>query len=331
MEKVYRLLRNNLETGPFTIEELRQQKLMSSDLVWVDGECRCWLSPTEFDQWQQSRKPGVQEKTTSPEPKANNTSIHQKTSFAPSVNDQWYVSEEMQLERRAEELRTQVLTTAASCIFDKPNRSTARIINSTPVLSEDMDDIEIVYHRKENTITASHLIAACLIGLVCYGGWRNGWAPVKTRDDVVTSVALPYQPELPKASPVVQFSTELWASSNRQEGLTDVASVEGADAVDEVRKYKVAAKQIVQVSNAAKIEADSAPEPVIVKEQVLVETGTAMDSEMVSKTETAVNEQLKGEEPEKKKGIGQVIKGLFKKKNKKINEEEEQQQISTAS
>ncbi|MER3464750.1 MAG: hypothetical protein C4329_10430 [Chitinophagaceae bacterium] len=50
MKKVYRLLRNNVQSGPFTIDELLQQHLKASDLVWVEGR-NAWHHPFEMDEF----------------------------------------------------------------------------------------------------------------------------------------------------------------------------------------------------------------------------------------------------------------------------------------
>src|SRR6476661_6296156 len=47
--KCYLLLRNNVETGPFTITELAEQQLKTTDLVWIEGQSTLWKYPTELD------------------------------------------------------------------------------------------------------------------------------------------------------------------------------------------------------------------------------------------------------------------------------------------
>ena len=37
MHKVYLLLRNNRQTGPYSLDELLKLNLKPFDLVWVDG------------------------------------------------------------------------------------------------------------------------------------------------------------------------------------------------------------------------------------------------------------------------------------------------------
>jgi len=46
--KRYFLLRDNRESGPFTMEQLAQKGLKPRDLLWVEGEGRNWCYPSEL-------------------------------------------------------------------------------------------------------------------------------------------------------------------------------------------------------------------------------------------------------------------------------------------
>lgn len=46
----YFLLRENNESGPFTLEEIRSRNLLKTDLVWVEGLSTQWQHPTELDE-----------------------------------------------------------------------------------------------------------------------------------------------------------------------------------------------------------------------------------------------------------------------------------------
>src|SRR5688500_1278687 len=48
MQKIYLLLRNNKQSGPFTREELLQQGLKKHDLNWVEGRSAGWRNPEEI-------------------------------------------------------------------------------------------------------------------------------------------------------------------------------------------------------------------------------------------------------------------------------------------
>jgi len=49
--RVYRLLRNNREEGPFTSEELIQKNLKPYDLIWIDGRSAAWNYPAELPEF----------------------------------------------------------------------------------------------------------------------------------------------------------------------------------------------------------------------------------------------------------------------------------------
>jgi len=45
----YYLLRNNQELGPYFLSELKAMPLFSTDLIWLEGESKCWKHPAEFE------------------------------------------------------------------------------------------------------------------------------------------------------------------------------------------------------------------------------------------------------------------------------------------
>ena len=49
MDKIYKLLRNNQQTGPYTFEELVQTGLKPFDLIWADGRTAGWMYPSEIE------------------------------------------------------------------------------------------------------------------------------------------------------------------------------------------------------------------------------------------------------------------------------------------
>lgn len=57
MQKVYLLLRSNKQTGPYSLEELLHLNLKPFDLVWVEGRSAAWQYPSEIP----SLKPYVPE------------------------------------------------------------------------------------------------------------------------------------------------------------------------------------------------------------------------------------------------------------------------------
>jgi hypothetical protein len=48
MEKMYLLLRNNKQSGPFSLNELVNLDLKSLDLIWEEGKSKSWAYPSEI-------------------------------------------------------------------------------------------------------------------------------------------------------------------------------------------------------------------------------------------------------------------------------------------
>ncbi len=46
----YLLLRNNKESGPYTLPELEAKGLKPYDLVWVEGKSAAWRYPSEVEE-----------------------------------------------------------------------------------------------------------------------------------------------------------------------------------------------------------------------------------------------------------------------------------------
>ena len=51
--KIYRLLRNNKETGPFAYEELVGMGLKAYDLIWKEGKSAAWRYPSELPEFKE--------------------------------------------------------------------------------------------------------------------------------------------------------------------------------------------------------------------------------------------------------------------------------------
>lgn len=47
---MYRILRNNKEQGPYSLDELVQLSLRPYDLIWIEGKSACWRYPAEVEE-----------------------------------------------------------------------------------------------------------------------------------------------------------------------------------------------------------------------------------------------------------------------------------------
>lgn len=171
MQKVYSLLRNNKQTGPYTLQELVQLSLKPTDLVWVEGKSAGWSYPSEIE----SLRPYTMEDTPVQEevlreaatPKSllnTKTSLETNTSESkstgtthifisfPSGNQNTFTrhefpivsssdeeSPEAKLERKAQELRTKIQAFAA-------NKQEAKNSNDPDIkYTRSLDDIKEEY------------------------------------------------------------------------------------------------------------------------------------------------------------------------------------------
>src|ERR1700691_5253811 len=46
----YLLLRDNKQSGPYSLEDLKTKGLKAYDLVWVEGRSAAWRYPSEIDE-----------------------------------------------------------------------------------------------------------------------------------------------------------------------------------------------------------------------------------------------------------------------------------------
>src|SRR3954465_7491038 len=63
MDHIYRILRDNKERGPLSLEELLQLSLKPHDLIWIEGKSAGWRYPSEID----SLKPYLENSLPTPQ------------------------------------------------------------------------------------------------------------------------------------------------------------------------------------------------------------------------------------------------------------------------
>ena len=90
MQKPYSLLRNNKQSGPYSLEELLLLNLKPFDLVWVEGKSGGWSYSTEIDALKQhvEKAPEKEEKKVVAEKKDDFVATEKKiTSTHPISSD----------------------------------------------------------------------------------------------------------------------------------------------------------------------------------------------------------------------------------------------------
>ena len=302
MKKVYLLLRNNQQRGPFTFDELVKQGLKPTDLVWEEGRSHAWCYPSELPEFKTVADPAIQKPPVVP--------------TSPSAPDE--------IEKRAEELRQKVLSFAPS--YYSPTEWNREKVYVDAYNAYQSEKIELNDHRKREVPLYEWMsgVAVMLIVVIgVYGGQKyffsrstvvsEGTTRTVTTDDHAAKVTRRVLP----ATPVLV-----------QETLPDSSSL--AVPVAEQRlalrpsKRKTAAPD---VRPATTIEKRTRKEP------------DASDSTSSVTDTPPLQEPVKAEAiepvaivaigPVEKKKSGGLFKGLFKKKKKPGPEETKTEEVGS--
>lgn len=294
MQAVYLLLRDNQETGPYTIDELLQQHLRPTDLIWVEGASCAWAYSYEIAELKKimdSR--GEKEKEEKRKERRKD-----------------------EIEQKAEELRQQILSYRPTYInWSRP----APVHKPQDILrAMEEEQVEFIDHSRRG-FTAyewlAGLILVVLVGASIYGGhalYRNNQVlsmqtsqAIETKRESI-SVA---QPPRQAAAPTVLRDTTQSADSIVADSVAMLAVISRNAAT----RKEVAAASMPESTAVATtpIPKDTVTEAIVLKEEPKNEEPKKEDLAAVK--DSAANTPATVE----KKSFGQVLKGLFKKKKKK--------------
>ncbi len=294
MQKVYLLLRNNHQSGPYTIDELLQQHLMPTDLVWVNGRSLAWSYPPEV-----------------PELKTLLFGSDFLSKASPVQYQLVSSSNPDEIEQRAEALRQQVMSFKTTYYSQKSYDK----IRSDGLYAMDGNSIEFIDHRKKEGPLFEWMSGVSVMLIVVfgvYGGQRffathaSGRAVVSTQvtnidnhaAKIIESTSIP-QPNL----------------TAYQEPPRDTIAIMPGDR-KQADNYKRRISRAVEARPATIIE--KLPIANDLEENTALNTSQMPDDEHAKKELAELEPKLivAVEPEEKKKSLGQVFKGLFKKKKK---------------
>ena len=315
MEKVYLLLRNNRQIGPLTIGELRQQNLQPSDLIWIEGESSAWCYPSELEALHQNKAPYSGFRSHSVVAPAPATVVPRPVASGkkPAPADE--------IELQAEALRKRALSYAPFKPGQYQKNASSR--EEGPVFYRTGDDrIDIVFHKREKSYAPAQLLAAAVITTLAVMVWNNRESLIPIRKAVESVAAKAATFETFIKQPEQQPATETVAIGRQQNEKQQVAAVAP---VAEIPAF--AAKPAVK-KQPTNVVASAAPpiqnEPGIIqpaREEALatpepVSAVTPREPDVIVMNQESEKPGTTLAEPEKKKTIGQAIKGLFKKKKR---------------
>ncbi|MCW3073446.1 MAG: hypothetical protein JWP69_515 [Flaviaesturariibacter sp.] len=320
MQKVFRLLRHNNELGPFTIGDLLQQQLTPEDLIWVDGESTAWAHPQEMENLKYAIDVNLLKKVT---PLSEVPSAPKKDEPIKEVPKKrttvWAESPAAELERKAEAIRQRTLAYKNAPAGSVP----AWAQDLGPVIPVGDNEVEVVYHKRRALPIPEVLMGTLVIALLTLGWYGGGKDLFQQPKAIANAVAVKLvttdnnaaigAPDLPLAD-----SAALLAKADSG-GVKDTSYTMIAKTAP-VRTTRVA-KDLETVPKESPVIAMNTAPSIETKEEVTIKKPAAEPEKMEpEKKETptiAKSEETPAvEAEERKRGLGKVLKGLFKKKKK---------------
>lgn len=349
MQKIYLLLRNNNQLGPFTIEELLEQELLPSDLVWIEGKSLAWSYASELNLLKLARNSGdalhhpaagpVQSSVHSvphhkrkhprirrseivPPPPPQDPRPRPAAPLTPSPMSSAF--SEGDVERKAEELRQRAL--AAERSFHHRQPTPAQTQYQPDLIGAMEDDIEVVYHKRGLNIPFPQILVGGMVVAMLVAGWY-GKPLFRQKIDTVDATATPLMNTQENAAaatykpaplPAVAADTTT-ASDSTQAGAAPASLAVYTPAGGTAARPAAQATLDVKAPSPTP-ETTDAERPPVVQKQAEPEQTEAKEPEKASPVEvTAKKEPAETESAdavdedakEKKRGF---LKGLFKKK-----------------
>lgn len=307
MEKVYRLLRNNQQTGPHTLDELLQLGLKPYDLIWVEGRSAGWQYPSEVPTLKQyAPQPQPEPKKETKKIEEPNTEEQKKkplrrifvskptSSSAPSAPSS---EPSYSIEEKAEALRQ-------------------RIANYTP--SSSGNDLQTRYQKEVDDIG------------VDYGAWlyekrkkKKNYGKMIVLPLVLTAAAFAAYKYWPASdSPLTVLPSAMVAAPQKEQENTSLSSEESSAAIDSTyvldtaRAYPETRNSFAVPGSKKATLGKTSPDTV--QEILQEETPEPVVTEPVIVQKEDKPEVQVAEPEKKKKGIKGFFGKLFgKKKDKK--------------
>lgn len=315
MGKVYLLLRNNIESGPFSIDELLQQKIAASDLIWIEGESLNWQEPSQIMELGFGTMSLPEHKNVfcqSPAPVSQVIPYGQKTEvkiipiFYNREAASFARSQGGKIENRASNIDNRALSVG----HDQAIESSYG--NSFSYQQEKKIDL-VFYKKNRKNVVLPEIIAAGMVTAFIAIGIYGGWTMINTKDENNYTTALP----LKISEPPITKTFESQTPENKGIILTtDSTAVQSQPVLGQTPPLKQNPKTQSRSTTAKKKNA-------VKKETIKPELTSIIADEVPVIAEPEPQEEEIITEPEqKKKSLGQAIKNIFKKKKKKQTETE---------
>lgn len=287
MQTLYRLLRNNVQSGPFTIDELLQQQLQHADLIWVEGKSHAWspLSDMELSPFEDA--PPVAVRTEEAQP-----TIPKKESLP------------LDLEERAEAIRRRALSYTTNHHLHRVTEEEEQMAYSF----SKPDQIDFVDHRRERYSQVAEVFGAALVALLVIGGVAGGRYLIREKKEPVNTVT-------------TQINAGEANAAKASPGRSQVAFVPETlvkDTVETIKPLlKTKKRDITTRKKTVALPLEAMGTTPKKTDDITADLGALPASAEPPRQKEIVSiasNASAGEE--KKKSLGQALKGLFKKKKR---------------
>jgi hypothetical protein len=288
MQKVYLLLRNNRQSGPYTIDQLWQQQLRPTDMVWIEGQSTAWCYVSELEL---------------------------KPSISPSgIPDTCTISPRDEIERKAEELRRRALV--ASQPGTPLNMRTVAVKRRRNEDDESEEEtIDFIDHRKEKKNIFAEVVMTLFIIAFLAGGIYSGQNFFKgQKSAAVPAVTKISSDDRHAAAAVIHEQDPPHDSLTQQQQVANDTSASSSDT------FAVASAPKPKISPVKQHAKDTTTKQAPIIPIPLENTETTVESPEKPLPDSANKEvaveakpPVVSDQPEKKKGF---LKGIFRKKKK---------------
>ncbi|HYH14221.1 MAG TPA: hypothetical protein VD794_03315, partial [Flavisolibacter sp.] len=228
---MYRILRNNKEQGPYSLDELVQLSLRPYDLVWIEGKSACWRYPSEIEDLKsyvngappataplQSLSLPVVPKIITPEMPVANTGTEQE---GPELTAEM-------LEQKANAIYQRIQAYNAKCEQDAKDVQT-KYARSLEDLKQDYADWLHGKKHKKRELNASNkgwvafgAVSAAFIIFVIAGKDKEVTWPAQLQDSKIESKAIKATLDNHQAKAVSTFDSNASTGQSPEKQLTTI-------------------------------------------------------------------------------------------------------------
>jgi hypothetical protein len=327
MEKVYLLLRNNVQKGPFTASELLQEGLKPKDLIWIEGKSTAWAFMKDLEEITKlSLSPNQTEANLT---QSSNEVLSKQSALIEKTKSDILISDD--IEQRSELIRQRASTYVQEhpqSVFT-PQVQEERI---TGIPFAEANPIDLVIHKKGGaTITAGQLLMVAITTTIIAAAWNGkiSLIPEKINSPYTAVASAPsifhIQPkkvekavEVPVVEPTSITSIDVASYAAKEPAFPKAKK--SIDQEKEVPKEEMQSP-VEGTATITSSPAVTSPVPATPKKEETVVKEQAEAVKKSEETEQKTTEATTTEVSGKKKTLGEALKGIFKKKKKGSPEE----------